>query len=83
VDRQRKFDEDILVAEAALLEATTVNLVLSGGIWRAYFSVVNLLSLYAVIKAGDNLNARRLRAPCELRLTSWISATVFSFSSFW
>jgi hypothetical protein len=28
-----------------------------------YFSVVNLLSLYAAMKLGDNLKARRLKAP--------------------
>lgn len=28
-----------------------------------YFSVVNLLSLYAAIKLGDNRNARKLSAP--------------------
>jgi hypothetical protein len=28
-----------------------------------HFSVVNLLSLYAAMKLGDNLKARRLKAP--------------------
>lgn len=43
-------------------------------------SVVNLLSLKAVMNSADNRNARRLKAPWELLLTSWTSATVLSLS---
>lgn len=50
---------------------------------RRYLSAVNLLSLKAAMNEGDNLNARRLRLPCELRLTSCTIATVRSFISFW
>ncbi len=81
----RKLDEDVLISKIGLLQAVAhfsfARRVIRGE--RTHFSVVNLFSLYAAINWEDSLKARRLRAPCELLLTSCTKATVLSLRSFW
>lgn len=55
VDGDGDLDEDILVAEVALLEAVGVSASRYQSWKSAYLSVVNLPSLYAVMKAGESL----------------------------
>lgn len=70
-DGDGELDKDVRVPEPALLEAALVSCVdLPSSAFYSYLSVVNLPSLYAVIKAGDSLYARRFMAPSELLLTS-------------
>ncbi len=79
-----QLDKNVFVCEFCLLHAAA-KILASPRIRserQAHFSVVNLPSLYAVMKFGDSLNARKLNAPCELRLTSCTSATVLSLTSF-
>lgn len=83
---KRELEENILVAKIGLLQAETTSIISSGPNrqWRqCYLSAVNLFSLKAVMKEGDNRKARKLRLPCELRLTSCTKAIVLSLSSFW
>ena len=82
MDLDGELDEDVAVFEAGLLETAKI----SKGIcleWVTYLSVVNLFSLKAAMNWGDNRNALKERTPCEVLLTSWTRATVFSLMSFW
>lgn len=68
-----KLLENVLVAEIGFLKASH-GVRMKEWEWKAgcrsHLSVVNLLSLLAFMKAGERRKARRLRLPCELRLTS-------------
>ncbi len=60
-----KLYEDVLVAKIGFLKATKLALAIlqADSDMISNLSVVNFCSLYAVMKAGDNLKARRLKLP--------------------
>jgi hypothetical protein len=88
VDSDGELEEDVLISEFRLEDAAgCVSLsFLSGSaivISPAYLSLVNLPSLYAVMKLGLSLYALSPRLPAELLDTSKTSATDFSSEAFW
>ena len=88
VDPDGELEEDVLVSEFRLEDAGEevsfcVILATAIIISQAYLSLVNLPSLYAVMKLGLSLYALSPRLPAELLDTSKTSATDFSSDAFW
>jgi hypothetical protein len=82
VNHDGELHKDVFEGQLGFLQAMASQLGPLALSCATYVSVVNLPSLNAAMKVDVSRKARRHKVPCELRLTSWTSATVRSLS-FW